>query len=194
MSNANLPDRWIVDRRFRRDVLSDSAFRSYIAALMWSVANRTDGKIKTSDLPYIPNFDANDIPELIGGDLWEPRLGEWLIADYSATQSSRSLLESYEHKKAWDRDRKARQAEDRRADRDRSTGNSGGNSPNTRHQDQKPRSASAKPAAHGDSGGNSGGTSPVDSLQPTNQPTNPKAPKVPRTNATTRNGTHLRGV
>jgi len=144
-------------------VLSDSGYRSYIAALMYSVANRTDGAIEKSDLPHIPNFDSADIPELVGGDLLEPRADAWLIADYSATQSSRSLLESYEHRKAWDRDRKAKQA-------------------------------SARHTAQRNSGGVSGGNLPVDSLQPTNQPTNPKAPKVPRSNATERNGAHIKDL
>jgi hypothetical protein len=166
MSNANLPDRWIVDRRFRRDVLSNSGFRSYIAALMWSVSNRTDGQITAQDLPYIPNFDAADMSELVGDDLLEPCIDGWLITDYPATQSSRSLLESYEHRKRWDRDRKARQAAERRA-------------------------------APSDSGGGSGGNFPPDSSKQNktrqNQ-TNPKAPKVPRSNATAHKTGHLRSI
>jgi hypothetical protein len=166
MSNANLPDRWLLDRRFRRDVLSDSAFRSYIAALMWSVSNRTDGQIVSSDLPYMPSFNAEDIPELVGDDLLEPCIDGWLITDYPATQSSRTLLESYEHRKRWDRDRKAREAAQRRAAQRDSSGNSRGNFPPDSSKQDKTRQ---------------------------NQ-TNPKAPKVPRSNATTRKTGHLRSI
>jgi hypothetical protein len=142
MSNANLPDRWLVDRRFRRDQLSDSAYRSYMSALMWAVANRTDGMVEPRDLPHIPNLDPTDIPELIGDDLLELRGRDrgWFISDYPTTQSSRNLLESYERKKAWDRNRKA-------------------------------RATAKKHTGQTDSTGNSTGTFPPERLRPTNQPT-----------------------
>ena len=50
------------------------------------------------------------MPELIENHLWEP-LGRdhgWLIADFSTTQTGKDLLASYEKRKAYDRQRKAR--------------------------------------------------------------------------------------
>ncbi|VBA47905.1 hypothetical protein LAUMK41_00634 [Mycobacterium attenuatum] len=136
MTDAHLPDRWLSDRRFRRPRLSDSAYRSYMQALMFAVGNRTEGIIEPSDLPFIPDFDPADIPELIGGDLWEPhgRAGErWLMVDFAQTQTGRDLLEMYEKRKAWDRSRKAKQRKCKLAaqlaDDDESGGSSTGTVP-----------------------------------------------------------------
>jgi hypothetical protein len=111
MTNANLPERWLNDMRFRRKRLSDSAFRSYMLALMWSVANRTEGIIERGDLEDIPDFNPADIPQLLQNGLWEPRRPDrgWLIADFENTQTGKDLLESQEKRRAWDRKRKAQQ-------------------------------------------------------------------------------------
>ena len=95
MTNANLPERWLNDMRFRRKRLSDGAFRSYMNALMWSVANRTEGIIERGDLEDIPDFDPAVVQELMGGDLWEPLdVGDrWLIYDFATTQTGKDLLE-----------------------------------------------------------------------------------------------------
>ena len=131
MSSANLPDRWLGDRRFRRENLPDAAYRAYINALMYAVNNRTDGVIGPADLKYIPDFDRAAIKPLIEGGLWSALskgLG-WFIVDYPTTQSSKNLLESYDKRKAYDRDRKAKQAADKRAAQSNSGGNSGGSFP-----------------------------------------------------------------
>jgi hypothetical protein len=90
MTNANLPERWLNDMRFRRKRLSDGAYRSYMQALMWSVANRTEGIIERGDLEDIPDFDPADVRELMGEGLWQPRGPDrgWLIADFSTTQTA----------------------------------------------------------------------------------------------------------
>jgi hypothetical protein len=132
MANANLPDRWLGDRRFRRDNLPDAAFRAYVTALMYAVLNRTDGVIEPGDLKYIPDFDKSAIKVLIDDGLWVARAAQgtgWFIGDFDTTQSSKDLLESYERKKAWDRDRKAAAAAEKRSGQGNSGGNSGGSPP-----------------------------------------------------------------
>lgn len=56
MTNANLPERWLNDMRFRRKRLADGAYRSYMNALLWSVANRTEGIIERGDLERHPRL------------------------------------------------------------------------------------------------------------------------------------------
>ena len=170
MTDAHLPDRWLNDRRFRSKRLSDVGYRSYMNALIWSVANRTEGIIDRGDLEDIPDFNPAVVPELMGDDLWEP-LGagdRWRISDFDTTQTGRDLLASYEKRKAWDRKRKAKaksQQLDEQLDND-------------------------------GSGGNSSGTFPVDSYRPgqARQEQASKAPKGPHEpNATTRNRRAVRG-
>jgi hypothetical protein len=135
MTNANLPERWLNDMRFRRDQLSDAAFRGYMNALMWSVANRTEGAIRPQDLKYIPDFDHGVIRELITDGLWKPQGPDrgWLIGDFATTQTGKDLLEKYEREKELDRKRKARDRkaalEDKLAALDESGGSSGGSFP-----------------------------------------------------------------
>jgi hypothetical protein len=134
MTNANLPERWLNDMRFRRKRLSDSAFRSYTFSLMWSVANRTEGIIERGDLEDIPDFNPADITELMRVGLWQPRRPDrgWLIADFDTTQTGKDLLEKYEREKAWDRKRKAqarKAALEKRLAADDSGGKSTGQSP-----------------------------------------------------------------
>jgi hypothetical protein len=149
MTDAHLPDRWLNDRRFRSKRLSDAAYRSYMNALVWSVANRTEGIITRGDLEDIPDFNPAVVPELMGGDLWDV-LGagdRWLIHDFETTQTGRNLLESYEKRKAWDRKRKAQKALERLAGESDSGGNSSGTfppdsyRPGQARQGQPPRGA-----------------------------------------------------
>jgi hypothetical protein len=136
MTNANLPERWLNDMRFRRKRLSDSGYRSYMQALMWSVANRTEGYIERGDLEDIPDFNPADVRELVKDGLWEAEGERWLIYDFATTQTGKDLLEKYEREKALDRARKAR---------------------------QRAEAAAAKRAALAGSGGSSGGQSPTES-------------------------------
>ena len=138
MTNANLPERWLSDRRFRRERLSDAGYRAYMNALMWAVGNRTEGVIEPGDLKFIPDFDRATIPEMVADGLWEPRGTErgWFIVDFPTTQTGKDLLAKYEKEKAWDRRRKAR---------------------------KRAEELAALLAAEDGSGGNSAGTIPVDS-------------------------------
>jgi hypothetical protein len=138
MTDTRLPSEWLLGRLVR---LKPSAFRSYVCALMWSVANRTDGRIESADLAYIPGFDAADIPELIGSDLWALRVSRgqsggqspgqsagnwWLIVDFRATQTSRSEHESLERARAKDRERKAKKRAEAKALSGRQSGGQSG--------------------------------------------------------------------
>lgn len=107
MTDARLPERYLMDRRLGR--LSDADFRGYMTALLWSVSNRTDGRIDSSDLPLIPHFKASP-QRLVDGELWtEVEGGGWTISDFGLTQSSRSELEQLEQIRKADRDKKRRQ-------------------------------------------------------------------------------------
>lgn len=105
MTDCRLPERWLNDRRLQR--LSPDHFRSFVNALLYAVANRTDGVIDPSDLGLIPHWAAGAAQALIDAELFTPLARGWLLADYESTQSSRSELETLERIRAADRRRKA---------------------------------------------------------------------------------------
>jgi hypothetical protein len=155
MTNANLPDRWLSDRRFRREHLSDPAFRAYVNALMWAVGNRTEGVIEPADLKYIPDFDRAVIPQLERGDLWAKRGAErgWLIADFATTQTGKDLLESYERRKAWDRQRKAKAQKAKIQAQSESAGKSSGTFPPDSYSTDQYRQEQTQPSTNGEIAG-----------------------------------------
>ncbi|MGE2690086.1 hypothetical protein [Mycolicibacterium pulveris] len=107
MTDARLPERWLNDRRLQR--LSADHYRTFINALLWTVANRTDGRIERDDVALIPHWSANAAKTLIEAGLFTPQTDGWLIADYLSTQTSRSELETLERVRRRERDKKARQ-------------------------------------------------------------------------------------
>lgn len=107
VTDVRLPEKWLNDRRLVK--LSDPAYRLFVASLLWSVTNRTDGMIETADLPTIPHVDTSHVSELVAGRLWRDISGGWVIADYSATQTARGELERLETIRRGDRERKARE-------------------------------------------------------------------------------------
>lgn len=107
MTDARVPERWLNDRRIQR--LSADHYRTFINALLWSVANRTDGRIEREDVGLIPHWSANSAKALIAAGLFIAQADGWLIADYLATQTSRSELETLEQVRRRERDKKARQ-------------------------------------------------------------------------------------
>lgn len=117
MTDARLPDRWLVDRRFNR--LNDRDWRSYTYGLMWATSNRTDGVIEETDLPLIPHFSRDSIPALLAAGVWtvmDDRLEiAWQITDYELTQTSRAEHESLEKARAAERRKKQRQRARRKA-------------------------------------------------------------------------------
>jgi hypothetical protein len=106
MTDARLPERWLNARKFRR--LTDREWRSYTHALMWSVANRTDGVIEHRDIGDIPGFDPACVPAFVDAGIWSRIDDGWLIADYLTTQSSRAQLERDDRNRERNRERQRR--------------------------------------------------------------------------------------
>jgi hypothetical protein len=140
-------------------------------ALMWSVANRTEGVIEPGDLKDIRDFDRAQIKTLIAVELWESRgpNSGWLIIDFPTTQTGRDLLKKYEKEKALDRARKARARNAKIAEElaelagERSSGgSSGGKIPA-----ESPRPDKTKPAQTGNRGTAGKKTIPANSTEPT---------------------------
>ena len=79
MVDARIPERYLTDRRLLR--LAPAARWSYVAALTWSVSNRTDGVIEPLDLEILPSFDPSCVPDLVAAGLWSTQEEGWLIVD-----------------------------------------------------------------------------------------------------------------
>jgi len=107
VTDARLPERWLSDRRIQR--LADGHYRSFINALLYSVANRSDGVIEPEDLSLITGFAAGAAKALVNAGLWIPLTRGWLIADYEITQTASSELTRLEKLRAGERIKKARQ-------------------------------------------------------------------------------------
>jgi hypothetical protein len=102
------PERWMNDRRINR--LSDSEHRAYVLALVWSVANGTDGVITVEDLELMPKPVTREALEgLKRAELVTEQLaaGElvWMLSDYESTQTTRAERESLETARRAKRDR-----------------------------------------------------------------------------------------
>jgi hypothetical protein len=111
VTDARIPERWLLDRRIDR--LNDRDHRAFINSLVWSVSNRTDGVIEERDFALIPHFARESVGRLVSAELWEvvTRHGEiaWHIVDFKKTQSSRDELEVLENVRAAERQKKRRQ-------------------------------------------------------------------------------------
>jgi len=101
-----MPERYLMDRRIVR--LSDEAFRAFVTAMMWSVANRTEGVIEDADIALIPGFRSMIASELVAAGLWDLHERGYLIIDFAHTQTTKAQLEAAEHKRLVDRQRQAR--------------------------------------------------------------------------------------
>lgn len=97
MTDARLRAEWLGRMKF--DALSDTAWRVFTGALMWSVENGTDGKIPSRYLRYLhPDGEqpaAYD--EILEAGIWEEsfdgyRLLEW---DGELGQSTAAQMETY---------------------------------------------------------------------------------------------------
>ena len=79
-------------------------------ATVWSMSNRTDGRIERADLPLIPTFVASAVVELVSLDLWTPDGPDaWVIADYARDQTTRAEFEVLDNARRRDREKKQRQ-------------------------------------------------------------------------------------
>lgn len=111
MTDARLPERWLTDRRLLK--LSDSAHRTFVTALLWSVANRTDGRLEVDDLDLMPRARQSDVVELVASRLFARDGTQLVLIDFPGTQTSRDELEVLENARRRDRQKKARQRADR---------------------------------------------------------------------------------
>ncbi len=78
-------------------------------ALVWSVSNRTDGRIEQEDLELIPRFAAYAPAALVKAGLWTAIDHGWRITEFAVTQTSQSELELLENNRRREREKKARQ-------------------------------------------------------------------------------------
>jgi len=118
MTDARYPERWLNDRRLFR--LGGEAFKIYVVALAWSVANRTDGVISRADLDLLPGVELDHLVQLLVADLWdelEDNSG-YVIVDFEATQTSSHDLGVLENARRRDREKKRRRRADRAVPRD----------------------------------------------------------------------------
>jgi hypothetical protein len=107
MTDARFPERWLNDRRVLR--LPDAAFRLFVCALAWSVANRTDGYLSDEDLALIPGVDLTAAKALYDAELWWGHMHGAQITEFEDTQTSAAQLEATAiARRASDRKRQAR--------------------------------------------------------------------------------------
>jgi hypothetical protein len=104
--DARVPERYLVDRRVMR--LAPVHFRSFILATLWSVSNRTEGRVGHEDIDFIPGFAVTSPPVLVGAELWKEEPDHWFLVEFPATQTSKAQLEAAEQKRRSDRERQAR--------------------------------------------------------------------------------------
>ena len=107
MTDARFPDRWLGDVRVQS--LSDPGYRLFGNALMWSVLNRTDGKIPEKHLRMIPFCNPAYVTELVECGVWKKQRDGWLIVEFKKTQSSSDELDQLERIRKAERDKKRRQ-------------------------------------------------------------------------------------
>ncbi|WP_375236518.1 hypothetical protein [Microbacterium schleiferi] len=108
MADARIPEQYLTDKRILR--LTDSERSSFFMALVWSISNRTDGRIERGDLPLIPTFAPAAIPGLVRWECWVVDGADaWRIADYARWQTTRSEFEVLDNARRRDREKKARQ-------------------------------------------------------------------------------------
>lgn len=98
MTDARIPERWLNDRRILR--LPAEVFRSYMWALTWSVANRTDGVVSHDELSLIPQFQAHHAPALVEADLWDETGDGYVMTEFDSTQTSAAELAAAEAARA----------------------------------------------------------------------------------------------
>lgn len=99
MTDARFPERWLNDGRLQR--VSAAAYRTFGNALMWTVANKTDGHLPADVLVLIPHASEADIKELASVSLLVDHPSDgWLFADFEGTQTSRADHERREAERA----------------------------------------------------------------------------------------------
>ncbi|TFV66314.1 hypothetical protein E4P40_25490 [Blastococcus sp. CT_GayMR20] len=80
-----------------------------MTALLWSVANRTDGRFEADDVELMPRANTADVVELLAAGVLTRDGSQLVLPDFAATQTSRDELEVLENARRRDREKKARQ-------------------------------------------------------------------------------------
>lgn len=109
MTDARFPERWLNDRRIMR--LPAEVFRGWWLATVWTVANRTEGRIEDGDVDLIPGLTPGMLEHLEEVGLVTRDGHGWHLWDWDGVQSSREQLEALERKKRGDRLRQRRKRE-----------------------------------------------------------------------------------
>jgi hypothetical protein len=108
MVDARIPERYLSDRRILR--LTDAERSSLWVATLWSVSNRTDGRIERADVDLIPMFRSESINTFVIHGLWESDGDDaWVMVDYARDQTTRDELEVLENARRRERAKKQRQ-------------------------------------------------------------------------------------
>lgn len=108
VADARIPEQYLTDKRILR--LTDTERSSFFMALVWSISNRTDGRIERADLPLIPTFSEKAVAGLVRWGCWESDGVEaWLISDFTRWQTTRSEFEVLDNARRREREKKARQ-------------------------------------------------------------------------------------
>lgn len=135
MSDARLRSEWLGQMRF--DDLSDTAWRIFTSALMWSVGNGTDGVIPKRYLRYLHpegvKPEAN--VEIVQAGLWTEQGDAFVLIDWAGAlgQSTAEQIEKYRDDARERQRRRRERARERRetqeAGRQESTPHSGAVTP-----------------------------------------------------------------
>lgn len=107
MTTANVRSEWLYSSRFLR--LTPIQRYSFLAALMWTVGEESDGYIGHDDIDLIPGFDRAAIPKLLEQRLVAETVGGWFVTpngeSFEASQTTKAQLEQCRKN---NRERKAR--------------------------------------------------------------------------------------
>lgn len=100
MPVANLKSEWLYSSRLLR--LTPIQRWSFVAALMWSVGEESDGFIGHDDVDLIPGFDRAAIPKLLEQRLLAETVGGWFVSpngeSFEKSQTTKSQLENHRAK------------------------------------------------------------------------------------------------
>jgi hypothetical protein len=106
VTDARFPAYWLIDQRF--DDLTPDELHLFTSALLWSVSNRTEGAVPERRLDRLPwRPDPRCAPRLEALNLWRPSGDDWIILDFTKTQTTAKQLEAAEKARVIDRERKA---------------------------------------------------------------------------------------
>lgn len=110
MTDARLPPRWLMDRRFLR--LAPPHFVSYFFALTYAVESLSDGVLTVEDLAVIPRYQPDSTAVLVQAGLLEAADASgnvFRIVDFTDTQSSAAQVRADTERRIKAREKKRNQ-------------------------------------------------------------------------------------